>query len=51
MSINDIKEGLELQDFEVRLRKGVFRVNIEGVKLKKACIDLGIDDDAVNCLP
>jgi hypothetical protein len=51
LSVNEIKIGLELQDFEVKQRKGVFRVNVTADKLKKACADLGIQDEAVSAIP
>jgi len=51
MSINEIKTGLELQDFEVKTRRGIFRVNVTADRLKRTCEDLGIDDEAVSAIP
>jgi len=51
MSVNEIEFGLKQQDFEVKRRKGIPRVEVTAEKLKKACVDLGIDDEAVSALP
>jgi hypothetical protein len=50
MSINGIKSSLELLDFEVKTRRGAFRVNITGDKLKKVSADLGIEDEALSAV-
>ena len=51
MSINEIEFGLQQQDFEVKRRKGIPRVAVTAEKMKKACVDLGIDDEAVSAIP
>ncbi|MFC1905734.1 hypothetical protein ACFLXL_02875 [Chloroflexota bacterium] len=51
MSVNQIEFGLQQQDFEVKRRKGIPRVEVTAGKLKKACVDLGIDDEAVSAIP
>lgn len=51
MSINEIKTGFELQGFEVKLRRGNFRVNVTADRLRRACEDLAIDDEAVTAIP
>jgi energy-coupling factor transporter ATP-binding protein EcfA2 len=50
MSINEIKHGLEQLDFEVKTRRGAFRVNVTGDKLRKVCSDLSIEDEAVKAI-
>ena len=51
LSVNEIEFGLQQMDFEVKRRKGIPRVEVTAQKLKRACVDLGIDDEAVSAIP
>jgi len=50
MSISEIEFGLQQQGFEVKRRKGVPRVEVTREKLKKACAELNIEDEALSSL-
>jgi hypothetical protein len=51
MSLEQIRQTLELMGFEIRKRRGVNRVLVTADKLRQVCVDFGIDDEAVNAIP
>lgn len=50
MSISEIEFALQQHGFEVKRRKGVPRVEVTKDKLKKACAELNIEDEALSAL-
>lgn len=51
MKLTHIKNTLELAGFEVRIRTGVHRVHVTAAKLKKACAEFGVEDEALDAIP